>query len=92
MPLDLVIGEVGRQKPDVHCPIEYVEWLHASLRDAHTVARANLKKSAKRQKRGYGEASHTVKFQCGDWVWHVYPSVPGRKLHGKKQRPLAAVG
>ncbi len=22
--LDLVIGEVDRQKPDVHCPIEYV--------------------------------------------------------------------
>ncbi len=42
MPLDLVIGEVGRQKPDVHYPIEYVEWLHASLRDAHTVTRANF--------------------------------------------------
>ncbi len=46
MPLDLVIGEVGRQKPEVHCPNEYVEWLHDSLRDTHTVTRANLKKYA----------------------------------------------
>ncbi len=27
MPIDLAIGEVGRQRPDVHCPVEYVEWL-----------------------------------------------------------------
>ncbi len=52
MPLDSVIGEVGWQKPEVHCPNEYVEWLRVSLRDAHTVTRTNLKKSAKQQKRG----------------------------------------
>ncbi len=54
MPIDLLIGEVGKQRPEVHCPVEYVEWLRGSIRDAHTLARANLKKAAKRQKRGYG--------------------------------------
>ena len=49
MPLDLVIGEIGWQKPKVHCPNEYVEWLRASLSDAHTVARTNLKKSNDRR-------------------------------------------
>ncbi len=87
MPLDLVIGEVARQKPKVHCPIEYMDWLHASIRDVHTVARVNLKKSAKWQKRGYGEASHIVKFQCGDWVWRVYPSVSGGKQCGRNKGP-----
>ncbi len=87
MPLDLVTGEVGQQKPEVHCPNEYVEWLHTSLRDVHTVARTNLKKSAKQQKRGYGKASRTVKFQRGDRVWRVCPSVTGGKLHGRNKGP-----
>ncbi len=69
MPTDLGIGEVRRQRPDVHCPVEYVEWLCGSIRDAHNLARANLKKAAKRQKRGYGEASRDTCFQHGDWVW-----------------------
>ena len=50
-PLDLVIGDVGRERPDVHCPTEYVEWLRGSIRDAHAIARANLKKAAKCQKK-----------------------------------------
>ncbi len=57
MPLDLVIGDVGRERPDVYCPTEYVEWLRGSIRDAHAIARANLKKAAKHQKKGYGETS-----------------------------------
>ncbi len=27
----------------VHCPLEYVEWLRRSIRDAHVMARPNLK-------------------------------------------------
>ncbi len=69
MPIDLVIGEVGQQRLNVHCPVEYVECLKGSIRDAHTIARQNLKKAAKRQKKGYPEASRNVYFQCGDWVW-----------------------
>ncbi len=57
MPLDLVIGDVGRERPGVHCPTEYLEWLRGSIRDAHAMARANLKKATKRQKKGYGETS-----------------------------------
>ena len=87
MQLDLVIGEVGRWKPEVHCLNEYVEWLRASRRDEHSVASTNLKKSAKRQKRGYGKASRTFKFERGDWVWHVYPSVTGGKLRGRNKGP-----
>ncbi len=87
MPIDLVIGEVGQQRPNVHCPVEYVEWLKGSIRDAHTTARENLKKAAKRQKKGYGEASRNVCFQRGDWVWRVYPPVSGGKLRYKNRGP-----
>ncbi len=86
MPLDVVIGEVGRQKPDVQA-LSSMWNGYTLLLEMPTVTRANLKKSAKRQKRGYGEASCTVKFQRGDWVWRVYPSVPGGKLHGKNRGP-----
>ncbi len=72
---------------NVHSPNEYVECLRAYIRDKHTVTRANLRKSTKRQKRGYGESSHTIKFQCGNWVWHVYPSVSGSKLHHRHAGP-----
>ena len=73
MPLDLVIGDFGCEQPEVHCPMEYIEWLRRSIRDAQAMARTNLKKAAKCQKRGYGKASRTAVFQLGDWVWHVYP-------------------
>ena len=86
MPIDLVIGEVGRQRPEVHCSVEYVEWLCGSIRDAHTLARANLKKAAKRQKRGYGKDSRDT-CQRGDWVWRVFPPVSGGKLRYKNQGP-----
>ncbi len=43
MELDLVIGEVCWQWPEVHCPNEYVEWLCASIRTVHTISKANLK-------------------------------------------------
>ncbi len=60
MPINLVVGEVGQQRSNVHCPVEYVEWLKGSIRDAHTLPRENLKKAAKKQKKGYGEASRNV--------------------------------
>ncbi len=85
MTLDLVIGDVGRERPDVHCPTEYVEWLRGLIRDAHAIVRANLKKAAKHQKKGYGETSRSAVFQRGDWVWRVYPPPPvnGGKLRYK---------
>ncbi len=51
MPLDLVIGDVGREWPDIHCPTEYMEWLRKSIRDPHSIARTNFKKAAKCQKK-----------------------------------------
>ncbi len=80
MPLDLVIGDIGQGQPDVHCPTEYLEWLRGSIRDAYAIARANLKKAAKCQKKGYGETSRSAVFRQGDWVWRVYPPVSGGKL------------
>ncbi len=67
MALDLVIGEVARQRPEIHCPIEYMEWLYSSIRYMYlyTLARANLKKATKWPKSGYGKARCTVKLQCG---------------------------
>ncbi len=71
MPLDLVIGDVGREWSDVHCPMEYMEWLCGSIRDAHAITRTNL------IKKSYGETSQSAVFQRGDWVWHIYPPVNG---------------
>ncbi len=51
---------------------QYVKWLRVSVRNTHAVAKTNLKKTAKHQKRGYGETKLTICFQRGDWVWHVY--------------------
>ncbi len=51
------------------------------------MARANLKKAAKRQKRGYGEASRDTCFKRGDWVWRVYPPVSGGKLRYNNRGP-----
>ncbi len=87
LPVDLVFGEMGRERPAVHCPCEYVEWLRGSHRDAHALARANLKKAAKRQKRGYGESNRPVSFQRGDWVWRMYPPVSGGKLRYRNRGP-----
>ncbi len=87
LPVDLVFGEMGQERPAVHCLCEYVEWLRSSLRDTHTLARANLKKAAKRQKRGYGESNRPVNFQHGDWVWRTYPPVSGGKLYYRNRGP-----
>ena len=75
MPIDLVVGEVGQQRPNVHCPVEYVGWLKGSIQDDHALARENLKKAAKRQKKPYGEASRNVCFQRGDFGAFIPQSV-----------------
>ncbi len=50
--------------------------------DAHALAKTNLKKAVKRQKRSYGESSQTVCLHHGDWVWHIFTphSVGGTAL------------
>ncbi len=66
--------------PEVHCSCEYVKLLCGSILDAHTLARTNVKKVAKWQKRGYGETSRTTYFQCGDGVCCTYPLVSEKEL------------
>ncbi len=34
MPIVLATGKAGQQWPDVHCVVEYVEWLQGSIWDA----------------------------------------------------------
>ncbi len=80
MPLDLVIGDIGREWPNIHYPPVYMEWLRGSIRDAHAMARTNFKKAAKHQKRGYGKTSRTAVLQRGGLAWCVYPPVSGGKL------------
>ncbi len=46
MPLDLILSDIGSERPDIHCPTEYVGWLRGSIGDAHVIARTNLKKAA----------------------------------------------
>ncbi len=64
-----------------------MEWLRGSIRDAHAIARANLKKAAKQQKKGYGETSQSAVFRRGDWVWRIYPLVSGGKLRYRNRGP-----
>ncbi len=65
-----------------------MEWLRRSIRDAHAIARTNLKKAAKCQNKGYGETNQAAAvFQRGDWVWHVYPPVSGGKLCYRNRGP-----
>ena len=62
-----------------------MEWLCGSTRDAHAIARTNLTRAAKHQKKGYVETSRSAVFQRGDWVWRVYPPVSGGKLRYRKR-------
>ncbi len=49
--------------------------------------RTNLKKAAKRQKKGYDEISGPTTFQWGDWVGHVNPPVSDGKLRYRNRGP-----
>ncbi len=73
LPMDLMLGDTGPEKPERECPYEYVEWIKDSLRRAHSRARKMLKTAAKRQHRGYGEPNQIVRFHRGEWVWRAYP-------------------
>ncbi len=52
-------------------------WLRGSIRDAYAIAKTNLEKAVKCQKRDNGKTSRTISFQHGDWVWSIYPPVSG---------------
>ncbi len=45
MPLDLLMGDVGQERPGVHCSTDYMQWLCKSIRDAHAMARNNRTKA-----------------------------------------------
>ena len=53
LPVDLQYGAPPRQEVRYRCVSEYVRWLRHSIQKAHELARKNLKKAIKRQKRNY---------------------------------------
>ncbi len=48
LPMDLMLGDTGREQPEQECPFEYVEWIKDSLRRAHSRACKTLKTATKR--------------------------------------------
>ena len=83
MPLDIQLG-LDQLSQSYGCRTEYVEWLRNALRDAHSIARYNLKKAAVRQKRSYRETTQTLQLKRGDWVWRNYPKRESGKLLPRK--------
>ena len=69
------------------CATEYAEWQLDSLRRGHDMARQQLGKAAKRQKRAYQERTREVQFRRGDWVWRSYPQLRPGKLQTKNVGP-----
>ncbi|VDI42665.1 Hypothetical predicted protein [Mytilus galloprovincialis] len=60
---------------------EYVNKLEQKLREAHELARNNLKSDAKRQKNSFDAKVRPVVYNVGDYVWrNQKKNVPGIKL------------
>jgi hypothetical protein len=86
MPIDLQV-DTGLKDEASPCQTAYVQWLKSSLQRGHELARQQLGKSAKRQKKTYEERVRDVQFTRGDWVWRAYPSLLPGKLRKKNIGP-----
>ena len=80
MPLDIIVGTPEKGKPNIECPVEYVQWLENSFHDIFQYADEQLKRSAKRQKHFYDMKSKPTKYQVGSYVWRWYPPAARGKL------------
>lgn len=87
LPIDLQY-DAGLRHKTPECPAEYVIWLEHSMALAHQVARVNLAKSARRQKKNYCDRSRDTQFYPGDWVWKLDPVLRPGKLHLKNDGPF----
>ena len=86
MPIDIQF-DTGIRDKIPPCATEYAEWQLDSLRRGHDMARQQLGKAAKRQKRAYQERTREVQFRRGDWVWRSYPQLRPGKLQTKNVGP-----
>jgi len=74
------------------CGVQYAEWLRDSMRAVHRVARANLQKAAKRQKRNYDGRAKTRRYSVGDWVYYQDFRNSHVKLGLKWKGPYLVIG
>ena len=78
-PIDLMAGPPPDNKNNV-CPVQYVEWLQATLSNTFDFVNENLHLSALRQKSHYDTKIKHREYEPGDWVWRWYPPSAGKKL------------
>ena len=80
MALDVMMGPPPKAKPDVACPVEYVEWLRQTLNGVYQYASDQLDRNAKRQKNYYDKKSKPTQYKVGSYVWRWYPPAARGKL------------
>lgn len=79
LPLD-VMTEPPVTDPGVQNETEYVMGLQQNIREIHRLAREQLNKEAKRQKRQYDTRVKAREYKVGQLVWRYQPNnTPGRK-------------
>ena len=80
MPIDVMVGGPPTTELDTPCPIEYVEWLRGSLKNAYAYANKQLGVNAKRQKQYYDLKAKPHTYHEGSLVWRWYPPISRGKL------------
>ena len=80
MHLDVLVGSPPKAKPNITCPVEYVEWLRNTLHGVYQHANKHLKQSVKRQKHYYDLKARPIQYKAGSYVWRWYPSIARGKL------------
>ncbi|CAC5407656.1 unnamed protein product [Mytilus coruscus] len=80
-PLNLMTETVSDDNEEENFISEYVNKLEHKLREAHELARNNLKSAAERQKNIFDAKVRPVVYNVGDYVWrNQKKNVPGIKL------------
>jgi len=83
MPIDVMVGSPPESKPNLSCPIEYVEWLRNSLNHVYQYASEQLNVHAKRQKEYYDLKAKPTSYPVGSFVWRWYwPAARGKLSKG----------
>ena len=75
---EVMMGPPPKAKPDVTCPVEYVEWLRQTLNGVYQYASVQLDRNAKRQKNYYDKKSKPTQYKVGSYVWRWYPQRGGQ--------------
>lgn len=70
-PVDIMFGMPPES--DDFCPIEYVEWVKNSLRDAFYLVYEHSGQAARRQKLYHDKGLKARSYETNSWVWRWYP-------------------